>query len=255
MDLEMLKKFVPSAFAEHPATHVSENYRFFPTFRFIEAFMDSGWKIHEARQMNPTKKDPTTCKHQIDLRHPDFGFDKPDLGEVIPRISLINSHDWSSRMSVFIGLFRLVCTNGMMVSFGSFAGMNIRHDADVNFTVQDITERFTKESGDLIGTVTRWKTLELPYDRRMELATQAGRIRWGADKYTGDPSMLLLSRRPSDDGNDLWHTYNRLQENTFKGGIAFNGRRRARSLSNIDAMRTVNTELFEAAKQMELSLT
>jgi hypothetical protein len=40
--------------------------------------------------------------------------------QVRPEVVLVNSHDKSSAYQLHCGLFRLVCTNGMVVSDGSF---------------------------------------------------------------------------------------------------------------------------------------
>ena len=42
-----------------------------------------------------------------------------------PRVVLVNSHDKSSAYQLHCGLFRLVCTNGMVVSDGTFQRISI----------------------------------------------------------------------------------------------------------------------------------
>jgi hypothetical protein len=39
----------------------------------------------------------------------------------------VNSHDKSSAYQLHCGLFRLVCTNGMVVSDGTFQRISIKH--------------------------------------------------------------------------------------------------------------------------------
>jgi hypothetical protein len=254
LTLDQVRQRCPAVFSETPAPHVSEGYKFIPTSRFLEAFIDSGWGIQNINSIRPSKKDPLYVKHMLDLSHRDFGYVRPELGEVIPRITLVNSHDWSSKFSLFVGLFRLICTNGMMANFGSFAGLTIRHDADIGVTVAEVTEKFKIEAVSIVETASRWKGLDLTQEQQLQLATAGGKIRWG-DEYTGNPTLLNIARRTFDSGENLWNTFNRIQENMMKGGMVFNGRRNARAVRNIDAIQKSNTQLWDAASQLENEIT
>jgi hypothetical protein len=44
-----------------------------------------------------------------------------------PEVVLVNSHDKSSAYQLHCGLFRLVCTNGMVVFDGTFQRISIKH--------------------------------------------------------------------------------------------------------------------------------
>jgi hypothetical protein len=84
-------------------------------------------------------------------------------------------------------------------------------------------------------------------DQQIDFATKARNLRFGEDS-TVDPVSLLDARRSQDAGDDLWRVFNRLQENTTKGGVRFQGMRRAsRQLTNIDASVRVNQGLWSLA--------
>jgi hypothetical protein len=88
----------------------------------------------------------------------------------------------------------------------------------------------------------------------LELATTARNIRFGADSPV-DPLSLTVARRPADNGNNLWLTFNRIQENITQGGIRFNGMRRmSRAVTNIAHDVNYNTELWAAAENLHLQL-
>jgi hypothetical protein len=50
-----------------------------------------------------------------------------EKNQVRPEVVLVNSHDKSSAYQLHCGLFRLVCTNGMVVSDGTFQRISIKH--------------------------------------------------------------------------------------------------------------------------------
>ena len=66
-----------------------------------------------------------------------------------------------------------------------------------------------------------------------------------------EPSRFLVPRRPEDVGNDLWRTFNVLQENLLRGGIR--GARRPNRLTRTRRIRAIredvrlNSALWEMA--------
>jgi hypothetical protein len=72
------------------------------------------------------------------------------------------------------------------------------------------------------------------------------------------PDQLLIPRRRDDRANDLWTTFNVVQENVIKGGLSAmgrdaNGRRRrttTRQVNGIDQDVRLNKALFVLAERM-----
>jgi hypothetical protein len=59
---------------------------------------------------------------------PDYQENIPELGGVIvPQLLLRNDNTGSKAMLVGVGLFRLVCSNGLMLSFGDAFTAKVRH--------------------------------------------------------------------------------------------------------------------------------
>jgi hypothetical protein len=61
----------------------------------------------------------------------------------------------------------------------------------------------------------------------------------------------LTARRYDDQKNDLWTTYNRVQENVIKGGIRQVNRRKSRGVNGIDENLRLNKALWTLAEQMK----
>ncbi|KAA8703552.1 DUF945 domain-containing protein, partial [Pseudomonas cannabina] len=68
------------------------------------------------------------------------------------------------------------------------------------------------------------------------------------------PSQLLMPRRREDRSSDLWTTFNRVQENTIKGGLTGRnkqGRRTTtRAVNGIDQDVKLNRALWVLAQAM-----
>jgi hypothetical protein len=142
---------------------------------------------------------------------------------VVSEVVLINSHDGTSAYKLIAGLYRLVCSNGMMVSDGEIDSINVAHKGDI---VQDVIEgsrRLIADTQKSLGTVRNWTQLQLTDGEQHAFAQAAHTLRFADSegKVTTPitPDQLLVPRRREDVGSDLWHTLNRVQENVIAGGL------------------------------------
>ena len=244
---------VPSLFATSPAEHLTERYKFISTQEYLEALDSHGWAIANATQAKVRKGSPEHAKHLVTLRHKDQGATRPELGSIIPQILLLNSHNGTSLTQGFLGMFRLLCKNGLMAATSMFTAFSFRHTQSAKEVAEVLTDGFFGRVDNLLGTADRWADIKLTSEEQIDLAIVARNIRFGADSKV-DPSELLTARRSQDQGDNLWLTFNRLQENVTQGGVRFNGMRRmSRELRNIGQSVNVNTGLWEAAENLALA--
>src|SRR5579864_73413 len=118
LTLEEIGQRAPSALATRPFDAMSAKYGFVPTSGVIEAMIVAGFQPFSAVQSRtrvPGKGDFT--KHMLRFRHEDVSQSLA-VGEVVPEVVLINSHYGSSAYKLIAGLYRLICSNGLMVSDG-----------------------------------------------------------------------------------------------------------------------------------------
>ena len=136
------------------------------------------------------------------------------------------------------GCFRVVCTNGLIVSVGSFPSIRVAHRGDIVEEIVasalDISERF----GALAGRVERMEQRLLLKDEQIKFAARALAVRFPEPNESGiQPAQLLTCHRVDDLGNDLWSVLNKVQENLLRGGLvrlAASGRRsRTRRITSI----------------------
>ena len=237
-----------SALATTAAPNVSERYQFISSSDIIERFADEGWRVETATVAAPRKRDPLFAKHMIDFRHPDH---EPVHGSV-PRIILVNSHDGSSSARVLAGVFRFVCANGLVV--GTTIGQEtVRHTGDAAADLIHRMQQLARNTSKLYTQIDKWSKKDLTKSQRYEFARFAAQLRWGdAQRFT--PEELLQVRREADDKGDLWTTFNRLQENTVRGGmegLSRSGRSAtSRPLSDITRSVDYNAQLWQLAEEV-----
>lgn len=216
---DAMRKYSPAIFAKEPDSRVSKRYGFIPTYSILEGMHDNGFEPVEVRNYNRRNSAALVhTKHMIRFRQAG-SIEARKVGDVVPQIVLINSHDRTSQFELYGGLFRLVCSNGMLVSDGEqVQPIHIRHTANMVEEVVDTSLRIIKQHKNVFKYVDAMRTIELSSKAQVEFARKALALTLtGTEKYT--PQVLLAARRKEDEGPQLWHVFNRVQENMTKGGI------------------------------------
>jgi hypothetical protein len=151
-----------------------------------------------------------------------------------------------------VGLFRVLCTNGLVVSMGIFPVWRVMHRGDVVQDVVCAALRISERFEQLAAAVERMERTMLDAGQRLELAAQALALRFPNDAAGAmQLSQILVARRAQDVGNDLWRTFNVLQENVLRGGLvrrsASNRLTRTRGIRAIREDVRLNSGLWEMA--------
>ena len=98
------------------------------------------------------------------------------------------------------------------------------------------------------------QSLMLPPPAQQAMAKAALSYRFGEEYQPVTQSQILSARRWQDESNDLWTTYQRIQENLIKGGLvgrAANGKRaNTRAVKGIDSDVKLNRALWVMAENM-----
>jgi hypothetical protein len=216
LSLETLRERAPAAFADSAHESRSSAYTFISTATVVDALQVAGFYPVEGRQAVRARSVLHT-RHLIRLRR---RFETVALRDAVPEILFLNSHDGTSAYQLRVGLYRAVCTNGLVVSQGTFPVFRVAHRgdivADVVRAALEISERFEA----LASSVERMERTRLDQLARLDFAAQAVALRFHGASETGlEPGRLLVPRRAEDAGDDLWRTFNVVQENVLRGGI------------------------------------
>jgi hypothetical protein len=252
MNLEQMKEAAPSIFTEKASSKVSEKYSFIPTSRLVEDMAVLGWKPFEAKEVKIKKnKDQRQGyqKHFIRFRNPDIFISDENGIEAFPELLITNQHDGMGSFSVHCGIFRLVCSNGLVVADKSFGKRTIRHYGYSFEEVRKVVEDFIVILPGLVDKINVFKQTELTENQMSELALKASLIRWNKKETPIDHLLLLSARRNDDMPNNMWCVLNRIQENLINGGYTNLKGRNVRAVKNFTMDLRVNRELFELAEQ------
>ena len=242
----LTKENNPAIFAEQAAPTVSEKYTFIPTTRILGVLEDQGWIPTSASQVNSHKDgNKQFAKHLIRLRRDEAIT--PEVDKTIPEIVLFNSHNGKSNYDLRMGLYRFVCSNGMVVSDAEFGSIKIRHMGYTDEQVVKASQEFIDNSTRIMNVVQEWQDVKLDRDQMRSFGREAAKLRF-EDPDDLTINTVLQARRSDDMGSDLWTVFNRTQENLIQGGfLVTNGRRRSRKITNIDKNIDINTSLWDLA--------
>lgn len=247
--LDQLREIAPSVFAAEPADKVSSRYGFVPTVDVVEELSNRGLvPVFAGQTMSRDQDNRPFAKHLLRFR-PQYA---PTVaGQSVPEVVLMNSHDGSSGFKLWLGLFRMVCCNGLIISDGILGQVSVAHRSNAAEIVGNKSIDFMGQLDHIEDRVQRFMDRVLTPLEQGQLAETAAQLRWGNDRPAGlDHNSLLIGRRFEDAGNSLWNTLNRIQENVVKGGVNLNRPNRqssTRVLRSVSDDARINAQLWEAA--------
>ncbi len=243
---DQIHRVAPSIFAGAPHESRSQRYAYIPTVTVLTELRKEGFQpfmVTQTRTRHEDRRDYT--KHMIRLRHASQINARGEANEII----LLNSHDGTSSYQMLAGMFRFVCSNGLVCG-DTVADVRVPHKGDVSGHViegaYEVLRGFdlVKDSRDAMRAIT------LHEDEAEVFARAALSLKYDdPDKPAPiTESQILMPRRFDDRRPDLWSVFNRTQENLTKGGLhgrSANGRRQqTRPVQGIDSDIRLNRTLW-----------
>lgn len=254
LDDSELHQHAPSVFATTAMTGLSTRYIFVPTTEVVAGLRAKNWLPVSVEQQRVRVTERIGFqKHLIRFRRAE---QMQTLDDWNAELVLTNSHDAACAYVLRIGVYRRLCSNGLVASGDSFEAIRFRHaglqvDELVRASLRILD--YVPRVGELID---RFRQYLLNPARALEFARSALMLRFASlDEAPIEPATLLESRRPEDQGNDLWTAFNRTQEHLVRGGLQDHrhdrrGRLRSlRSLRGIDSKVVLNQALWRLAEK------
>lgn len=268
LDRETIRRHVPSVFAEEAHESRSERFVHIPTYKILDGMEQAGFLpvfATQSRTRDVTKIEHT--KHLIRFRPREFVVN--DRSQLIPEIVLKNAADGSSAYTLDAGLFRIVCLNGLIVLSKGIDSLKVHHKGDIVSKVVEGSRAVLRSAQLSLTAPETWGQVRLRPEEQEIFATAAHEVRFGEEADTPiTPLQLLRPRRQADLSDDLWTTFNRIQENVIKGGLSADRvtrsetgkvtRRRVsmRTVKGVDQSVSLNKALWAMAERMaELKAT
>ena len=251
---EQISKMAPSVFATKPSDEVSDKYTHIPTERVIDDMELLGWKPIEAKEVKARKKSTKGFqKHLLVFRNDDVVINGDDGDTVYPQILLTNSHDGKNSFQFQAGLYRLICSNGLVIATEKFEDVKMRHMGytfeDLQVKIKDMVERLPLT----VESMNKMKEMQLTEEEILAFAREAINTRFSKkemNRIEVDYELLTQPVRKEDRGNDLWSVFNVVQEKIVTGDFDYRAggkARKAREIKNFKQDMRINKELFEVA--------
>ena len=257
---EQIREVCPVAFTEKASNEVSKHYTHIPTNQVINDMRELGWGVIGAKQV-AARKNATKGyqKHMIIFRHPDLLVEGQDGDNVWPQIIMTNSHDGKNSFTFQAGMYRLVCSNGLVIADQEFGSMKIRHMGYDFDTLRETINEMVEKLPLTVESMNKFKQTELTQPQKYDLARKALATRFKMREnqkvdqiYRIDLDEFLKPVRKEDAGNDLWSVFNLVQEKVVEGDFEYvSGVKmcKARKIKNFKQDLDVNQKLFEVAKE------
>ena len=272
LTIDALRQLVPSAFATEAHSSRSSRYAHIPTSEIISDLMGEGFVPFRAVQSRSRIEGKTEyTKHMIRFRHADFLATAK--GGNVPEVVLINSHDGTSSYKLLSGIFRVVCTNGLVACERNMGEISVHHKGNIVNQVIEGSFEIIGQSQKALGTIENWSALQLTAGEQNAFAEAAHSLRFSDHEGNIDTpitaAQLLTPRRAADRAEngsswsrpapDLYRTMNVVQENVIKGGLSARNPGTARSrgrmvttreVKGIDQDVRLNRALWQLAERM-----
>ena len=225
-----IRQRCPLVFATSPTnSKVSEKYTVANTYTVIQDMEKLGWKVVRAAQRRATKKSSGRFSyHMVALQNPDIKITKQvdggeEIVECFPQIILTNSHDGLSCFQFRVGLYRCICSNGLVISDAELSEFKIRHIYYSFENLRAVVGRILEALPGKVERMSQMNNVLLSEDQKLDFAKKALSIRKGVkeEELQMDEETykdLLTPVRKEDEGSSLWNVYNVLQEKIVKGG-------------------------------------
>lgn len=248
---DQIRRAAPSVFAEIPWTSMTSKYLFIPTAEIVSAMRKEGFEVVQALQGNSRIEGKAAfTKHML-------RFSLPKAEQVhgsVPELVLINSHDGTTSYRLMMGVFRMICQNGLLMASNVIEDLRFRHSKSLADEIIEGTGTLVREVPRVNDQIEQLAQVRLLPHETAAFATAAHQLRWGDDHAPVDAVQLLQARRQADTTNDLYTTLNVVQENIMKGGLhgktATNKRTTTRAVQGV----TENVRLNQALSVLAAEL-
>ncbi|EPM9934187.1 TPA: DUF945 domain-containing protein [Klebsiella oxytoca] len=243
---DQIHRVAPSIFADAPHESRSQRYAYIPTATVLTELRKEGFQpfmVTQTRTRHEDRRDYT--KHMIRLRHASQINARGEANEII----LLNSHDGTSSYQMLAGMFRFVCSNGLVCG-DTVADVRVPHKGDVAGQVIEGAYQVLHGFDRALESRESMQAITLDEGEAEVFARAALSLKYDdPDKPAPiTESQILMPRRFDDRRPDLWSVFNRTQENLTKGGLhgrSANGRRQqTRPVQGIDSDIRLNRALW-----------
>lgn len=241
--------------------NVSSKYTVVKTQEVLAPLLEQGYTIASsvATKVRSQSKEGFQ-KHMIRLAHANLKL--RNVNDSRPEIVIVNSYDGLSSLKIMLGIYRLVCANGMIVG-STFGQFRTRHVGDIGQYVTDGAKKIAASLPEVSERIKSMESVQLSRNQALELAETASKLVLPSSAILIDFETALKINRVQDAGLNLWLVYNRLQESLVRGGIKYSlaatdlssgalviKNNTTRGIKSIDRQVEVNQKLWDLTQKL-----
>ena len=247
-DADEMYRRAPSLFATTAHPKMSDRYSFTNTYDILLHMHNKGFRVTSVQSTGKGR----FGKVLVRMRHPAY-----DRRDDVPEIVVLDSHDGTSRLKMFLGIVRLICMNGCIAGEALYSRAYKHVAPDLMQQIMLELEDIQQHIHALDQRVSRMKQHITNIGERILLADAAIYSRFGEDRsasYVANMrGKLLLTRRVDDEADDMYTVMNVIQENVLRGGmhvVSNNSVRRVNSISAVGKTLSINQTLWQTAEEI-----
>lgn len=213
---------------------------YIPTLEIIPKLQDEGWEVTGVNEQRG--KNRKIESNYVQLQHPDFAI-KNSKGreEALASLTITNSCNGNKPLQLDMGVYRQVCSNGMVAFDRAAESEKIKH-IQINYNnLEHFISNVTRKTSTILNEFQKLKHTNLSIIDMRKLTFEAAQLRYNnLDDINIDD--LLSINRIEDEGNDLWTVFNRIQENLIG------------DITNLNEDIRLNKQLFSLVNQYALAV-
>lgn len=250
---EQLKAKAPSLFQDQPYHEVSSKYHFIPTIEIIEQLRAENWYPVSVSQSgvrdlskNGFQQHYVRFQHFSDLINPNAN---------VVELLLFNSHDRSMSFSISAGVYRYICSNGLIIADSVFDSYKIKHLGERENDVIDAVNKITQIKPKLLDKISKFESITLSKNEKESFLQSALPLRFENHLELDNPNELLKPLRAEDKNDDLYTVLNILQENFLSSKVSgynkeTNRRFTSKQITSISKDVEINKGLWDIAERI-----
>ncbi len=208
----------------NPMPEAKESYGFINTRNILDVFQSHGWEVESSHANVVRKKEKEGFqKHLIWLKNTNYpsieGLTKNN--QTSPRLCLVNAHDMTSKLHIFLGALRIACLNQILAG-NVFRYFGAVHSKNALQKLDDGVRYMTEGVPELIENLRKLQSINMNQVQRLEYAKRVVDVRLQNVKTVGvDYSVVEQPLRAEDTAQDAYTVMNRVQERVVRGGIPY----------------------------------
>ena len=192
-----IRKATPQAYATSPKPGVSAKYSFLPTSRIIDDMDTLGWKVCSAKggkYRNGVNAE--FGNHVIKFFHPEI-FIRDTAGDIeaYPNVVVMNSHTGRGSFKFEMGIFRLVCENGLIIKDKDMGGFQLRHSGYSFEELQKTLGEAVDRLPDVVGRINTFSQVIMTAEQQHEFAQKAFQLRAGEERLLSEAEIAIRKGR------------------------------------------------------------